>query len=79
MSLVMPEGFGHLLRDTIAEMAARDGPEVPPDPVQRLGMEAQQAILAQRGAPLPSGAHRGYTAPVSLPPDPAARRLDRRY
>lgn len=79
MDARIPEGFGLLLRDTLAEMAAKDGPELPPDPVERLGLEAQQAILAQCGAPLPKGGHRGYTAEVPLPPEPASRTLDIRH
>lgn len=75
---VMPEGFGLLLRDTLAELAERSGAEAPPDPVERLGLEAQQAILATAGAPLPRGGGRDYWVPVSLPPDPATRALDLR-
>lgn len=79
MESLLPEGFSLLLRDTMAELAARDGAEAPPDPVERLGLEAQQAILAERGTPLPAGGHRGYTAPTPLPPDPASRTLDIRH
>lgn len=75
----LPEGFSLLLRDTLAEMAAQDGAVAPPDPVERLGLEAQQAILATLGAPLPAGGFSGYTAPPPLPPDPASRTLDIRH
>ena len=73
------ETFGVLLREKIAELDAEDAPQlfIVDDPVERLGLDARQAVLAEHHGPMPRSGHQAYTTPPAPPPEePRQRHLN---
>ena len=73
--------FDTLLREKMAELeqeaAEETGePVVEDDRVARLGLEAQQAILAVDGGPLPRAGHQAYVTPPAPPVEPGSQHLN---
>lgn len=75
--------FGVLLREKLAELDA-DETESPlvidDDPVERLRLDARQAVLAEHPGPLPRSGHQAYVAPPTPPAvEPGQRHLNLMY
>lgn len=72
--------FGAVLAETLLEMEACERMDlVPEDAVQRLSLDAQQAVASQTGRLLPRvGGHSYRHATVTLPA-PGSSQLDIRY
>ncbi len=73
--------FDALLRDKMAELeqeAAEEAgePVVEDDRVARLGLQAQQTILAVDGGPLPRAGHQAYVTPPVPPVEPGNQHLN---
>lgn len=77
MNEVALETFGVLLREKLAELDADEAPHmfVEDDPVERLRMDARQAVLAGQPGPMPRSGHQAYVTP----PTPAAEEPRRRH
>lgn len=73
--------FSTLLREKIAELDADEATHalMLDDPIERLGLEAQQSILAADGTPLPRGGHQAYIHPPTEPQTPGSRQLNLLY
>ncbi len=72
------ETFRTLLREKMAELDADEAAcaLAADDPIERLGLEAQQTILATDGTPLPRGGHQAYIHPPTEPQAPGSRQLN---
>jgi hypothetical protein len=72
--------FGTLLAETMLEMEAAELMDlVPEDAVQRLSLEAQQAVVSQTGRPLPRVGGHSYRTSAVTPPAQTRTQLDIRY
>jgi hypothetical protein len=71
MTELAHESFGVLLREKLAELDADDAPplQLVDDPVERLSLDARQAVLSEQQGPMPRGGHQAY---VAAPPPPTA-------
>lgn len=71
------ESFGVLLRDKLAELDADEastGVVVLDDPIERLRLDARQAILAQQQGPMARNGHQAYVTPSAPPTGESGRR-----
>ncbi len=78
MSELSPESFGMLLREKLAELDVDEACHVivDDDPVERLRLDARQAVLAEGSGPMPRSGHQVY-APLPPATDaPRARHLN---
>lgn len=72
--------FGILLAETLAEMEAAEIMDlVPGDAVERLSLEAHQAVVSQTGGPLPRVGGHIYRTSAVTPPAQTRTQLDVRY
>ena len=72
--------FGSLLAETLLEMEAAEIMDfVPEDAVQRLALEAQQAVVSQTGRPLPQVGGHIYRLSTVTPAAQTSSQLDVRY
>ena len=72
--------FGAVLAETLQEMEAAELMDlVPEDAVQRLSLEAQQAVVSQTGGPLPRVGGHNYRMLVVTPPAEPRSQLDVRF
>ncbi|MEQ1692106.1 MAG: hypothetical protein ABMA00_12530 [Gemmatimonas sp.] len=71
----MLEPFGALLREKLAELDADETAHavLEDDPVERLRLDARQAVLAEQ-VPMPRGGHQAYVTP--LVEEPKKRHLN---
>ena len=78
-----PESFGVLLRDKLAERDADEASTalvLVDDPVERLCLDARQAVLSEQLGPMPRNGHQVYVAPPAAPPvDTGQRHLNILY
>ena len=68
MNTLPRESFGALLSEKLAELEAADGESrlvIEETALDRLRLEAQQAVLASEGGPLPRQGHQAYLVPTS--------------
>ena len=82
MTEVALESFGVLLREKLAELDADEAPHgfVEDDPVERLRLDARQAVLAEQHGPMPRGGHQAYVTPPAPPvEEPRQRHLNILY
>ncbi len=71
------ESFGVLLRDKLAELDADEastGVVVLDDPIERLRLDARQAILAEQQGPMARNGHQAYVTPSAPPTGESGRR-----
>jgi hypothetical protein len=74
------DAFGSLLAETLLEMEAAELLDlVPEDAVERLSLEAQQAVVSQTGRPLPRVGGHSYRISAVTPPAQTRTQLDIRY
>lgn len=66
------ESFDSLLREKLDELDADEALTEANryDPVERLRLDARQAVLSTHDGPLPRGGHQGYVDPPAPPPPP---------
>jgi hypothetical protein len=73
------ESFGVLLREKLAELEADEAPPVfvADDPVERLGLDARQAVMVDHAGPMPRGGAQAYVTPPAPPAEqPRQRHLN---
>ncbi|GEM_PF-2296620 len=76
----LDRSFGTLLAETLLEMESAELMDlVPEDAVQRLSLEAQQAVVGQTGRPLPRVGGYSYRVATVSPPAQTHSQLDVRY
>jgi hypothetical protein len=71
--------FGVLLREKLAELDADETTTplvIDNDPVERLRLDARQAVRADRGGPMPRSGHQAYVAAPPPPVELGQRHLD---
>lgn len=83
MNEAMPGEFGVLLREKLAELDADETTAplvIDDDPIERLRLDARQAVLSDHQGPMTRNGRQAYAPPAPLPTvEPGQRHLDLKY